>query len=114
MNKIIQNINGKATVTTSFRGRTVVMKPKHSMTLNWDDEEDRALYRHLLSTYKFVIDRTSIYGVKPEVEERVPIQKTFFQDLVDFIEEKAPRKFLKRILYTDNSVTVEFGGGRDK
>lgn len=107
--KVIQNINGKATVTTTFRGRTVTLKPKHSMTLDFNLEEDRALYRHLLSTYHFIIDRTAIFAKESIVEDPVTLQKTFFQELVNFIHEKAPKDYLKRILYTDNSVTIEFG-----
>ena len=112
MHRIIQNINGKAEVKTSFRGREIVLKPKHTMSIDWEDEEHRALYHHLLSTYKFVIDRTTIHLKSSVEEETVKLQTGFHQDLMDFIASKAPAKFVKRIIYTDDSITIKWGKGK--
>jgi len=55
---ILKNINGKETVDTVFRGKKIVIKPKHSMILDAQKEEDRAKAQFLLSTYGFLVDIT--------------------------------------------------------
>lgn len=112
MQKVIQNINGKATVKTIFRGREVVLKPKHSLTLDLANEEDKALYRHLLSTYAFIIDKTTIISGGSTPEIKVPIQNAFRQKLIQFIEDNVPRDYLKRITYSDTEVIISFGDKR--
>ena len=112
MQKVIQNINGKATVKTIFRGREIVLKPKHSLTLDLDNEEDKALYRHLLSIYSFVIDRTAIISREPTVDIRVPVQNTFQRKLIKFLEKEMPRDYLKRVTYSDTEIIISFGEKR--
>lgn len=58
MKKVVQNINGKHTARTIFRGREIVVKPKQSLKLDLDNEEEKALYHHLLSTFGFIWDIT--------------------------------------------------------
>lgn len=55
--KILKNI-GRSNIKTIFRGREIKLPAKHSLTLDWDDEEHRALYYHLTGIFGFVIDIT--------------------------------------------------------
>ena len=57
--KVLRNVNGKAVMKASFRGRTIILLPKRTMKLDLDDEEQAALYHHILITYGFVLDITS-------------------------------------------------------
>jgi hypothetical protein len=56
---VLKNINGSAKVDTIFRGRKVVIKPKHSLILP-DGEEGKAEAQYLTSTFGFVLDITKL------------------------------------------------------
>lgn len=64
---ILKNLNGDTTIDTNFRGKRIIMKPKHSIVsidgkmksfFDREKEEERALTDHLLQNYKFVVDIT--------------------------------------------------------
>lgn len=56
--RIIKNVS-RTNVKTIFRGRKIELPAKHSLSLDWEREEDRALYYYLTKVYDFVIDITS-------------------------------------------------------
>lgn len=56
---VLKNINGGVTVNTVFRGRKIVIKPRHSLVLK-SDEEGKAEAQYLTSTYGFVVDITRL------------------------------------------------------
>jgi hypothetical protein len=62
---ILKNINGKVTARGWFRGREIVIHPKHSYILE-SDEEGIAEANYLKQTFGFVIDITSLYKVEDE------------------------------------------------
>ncbi len=101
--RIIQNINGKATVRTMFRGRQVELKPKHSIKLDHNNEEERALYEHLLGTFGFVVDRTAIYGGEelPLVEK----SKDTYARLVSWVEENIGNE-VSSVEYHDDCIKL--------
>ena len=53
MNKVIKNINGRATINTSFKGSKIVIRPKCSYTTKHNGEAE-----YLLQTYGFLKDIT--------------------------------------------------------
>lgn len=69
--KVLKNLSHN-TVETIFRGRKIVFHPKRSMVLG-DDEESLALAKHLLETFGFIIDRSSLYS--EEVKNNENTQK---------------------------------------
>lgn len=56
---VLKNINGRATAKGGFRGRDVIIKPKHSYIIDsTDKKEDEEEAKYILSTFAFVIDIT--------------------------------------------------------
>jgi len=55
---------------TIFRGRKIEFRAKHSKVLDWNEEEDRAEYKHWTELYSFIYDIT-----KRVMDEREAVKK---------------------------------------
>ena len=62
---VLKNINGKVSAKGYFRGREIVIKPKHSYVLS-EDEEGLAEAQYLKSTFGFLVDITNLIKEKDE------------------------------------------------
>lgn len=60
---VLKNINGKETVDTVFRGRSITIRPKHCHILK-KTEEGLAEAKYLVDTFGFVVNITSLLEEK--------------------------------------------------